>query len=370
MLQGLQQPVSRGARLDLPAALRAPKGFAVLPRLLLTALLAWLCLCPAVAGGASGFPAVSIHPGASVRNVLLIGWDGAQREHLMQCLQQGKLPNLLALAKAGRLVDIDVAETTDTKAGWAQILTGYSAKVTGVFSNAKYQPIPQGYSVFERLEQFYGPENIATLAVIGKDEHVGNNPPQHLALDATGKLPAQGLKPGKPARKAWRGLLKSGKVVEQDGVKYLDIPGKPYYLAQNSMDLFQNGLHQNDKVGARALEVLDQYKGRRYFMFVHFADVDSQGHKFGENSEEYTDALASCDVWLGKLEAKLAALGQLDNTLIYVTADHGFDEGKRTHRDAPYVFLGTNDTTVQRNGTRSDITPTIMHRLGLNLAGI
>jgi hypothetical protein len=340
----------------------------MLPRRLLPALLILLVLCAHAAQGASGFPAVRVPANSEVRNVLLIGWDGAQREHLQQCLNRGELPNLAALGRAGALVDVDVTETTDTKAGWSQILTGYSAKVTGVYSNRKYQPIPRGLTIFERLEQFYGPQNIATLAVIGKDEHVGNNPPEKIKLNAAGSLPAAGLGKGKGARKAWRNKLGTGKVIEEDGAKYLSIPGKPYYLTQEAMDLFQNGLHQNEKVGARALEVLQQYKDRRFFMFVHFADVDSQGHKFGENSAEYTAALSSCDDWLGRLEQKLSELGLLGTTLIYVTADHGFDEGQRTHQHAQYVFLATNDATVKRNGTRADVTPTIMHRLGLDLS--
>ncbi|MCU0982798.1 MAG: hypothetical protein MUF25_26865, partial [Pirellulaceae bacterium] len=38
------------------------------------------------------------------------------------------------------------------------------------------------------------------------------------------------------------------------------------------------------------------------------------------------------------------------------------------HGNAPYVFLGTNDKQVMRSGTRADITPTILDRLGVDLA--
>ena len=53
--------------------------------------------------------------------------------------------------------------------------------------------------------------------------------------------------------------------------------------------------------------------------------------------------------------------------MIYITADHGFDEGKKTHKDAPYVFLATNDKEVKYSGTRADITPTIYDRLGIDI---
>ena len=67
---------------------------------------------------------------------------------------------------------------------------------------------------------------------------------------------------------------------------------------------------------------------------------------------------------------KLKELNLYDETLIYVTADHGFDEGMKSHNDAPYVFLATNDTLVMRRGERADITPTILKRFGLDLSRI
>ena len=38
--------------------------------------------------------------GASDRpqNIILFGWDGAQREHVQQCLERGELPTLAKLA--------------------------------------------------------------------------------------------------------------------------------------------------------------------------------------------------------------------------------------------------------------------------------
>ncbi len=67
---------------------------------------------------------------------------------------------------------------------------------------------------------------------------------------------------------------------------------------------------------------------------------------------------------------KLRELKLYDKTLIYITADHGFDEGMKKHRDAPYVFLGTNDPKVIRRGVRPDIAPTILDRFGLDLTAM
>ena len=259
---------------------------------------------------------------AQPRNAVLIGWDGAQRNHVQEAMARGELPNLSQLAHQGTIVAIDILRTTDTKAGWSQILSGYEPEITGVFSNSRYRSIPAGYTVFERLENRFGPSNFATVAVIGKKGHV----------DAD--------------------------------------PGKPYFITKNACDVFLNGLEFNDVVGSTALNYLDAYRSMPFFFFIHFAEVDTKGHAYGENSKEYNDALISCDVWLGRILEKLEKLDLSRRTLVYVTADHGFDEGEKSHADAPYVFLATNDRTVIRRGGREDIAPTILFRLGLDLPKI
>jgi len=274
-------------------------------------------------------------------------WDGAQRNHVKESLSRGELPNLKKLSSEGALVAIDIYRVTDTKAGWAQILTGYEPEVTGVFSNGRYEPIPKGYTVFERLEEFFGAEKFITVAVIGKRGNVDADPPQR--------------KPFKEGDKV------EGKIIIEGGVKYQLIPGKPYYYSKENMDIFINGLEEDERVGSKALELLEQYKDKPFFFFVHFAQVDHKGHAFGENSKEYNDALISAAIWTGKIMQKLKELNLYDRSLIYVTADHGFDEGMNSHSNAPYVFLATNDPGVIRRGERADITPTILYRFGLDL---
>lgn len=293
------------------------------------------------------------------QNIVLIGWDGAQRNHLKESLSRQELPNLKKLSSEGKLVEIDILRVTDTKSGWAQILTGYEPEVTGVFSNGRYQPIPKGYSVFERLEKHFGADNFVTAAVIGKKGHVDDEGPQRFSLEQQEKN-----KKGRNKKRA------EGKIVTENGVKYRLIPGKPYFYTKDDMDLFINGLKEDRIVGSKTLELLKEYKDKPFFFFVHFAEVDHKGHKYGENSKEYNDALISADTWTGKIIQKLKELNLYDKTLIYVTADHGFDEGKKSHGDAPYVFLATNDSGVMRRGGRADIAPTILDRFGLDLTKI
>jgi hypothetical protein len=305
------------------------------------------------------------------RNIILFGWDGAQRAHVHECLERGELPTLKKLGEEGALVAVDVVNgATDTKAGWSQILTGHNPEVTGVYSNGRFRDIPEGLSVFERLKQHFGPDKFVCVAVIGKSGHCGEirppfkKPLEEVEKEAAAEKPAQ----KKQAKQPGAGKQQQGKIVEENGVKYLVFEGSPYYTMHKSCEVWDYGLSLDEKVGTRAMELLEEYKDKPFFFFVHFAEVDHRGHKGGENSKDYNDALISNDTWTGKILAKLQELGLDDKTLVYVTADHGFDEDKGGHSYAPFVFLGTNDPKVKRDGMRQDVAPTILARFGLDLS--
>jgi hypothetical protein len=310
-------------------------------------------------------------------NAILVGWDGAHRDHVRTLLKEGKLPNLQQLIAQGKLVDIDVTSgATDTKAGWSQILTGYRPEVTGVYNNGRFRDIPAGYSIFERLRTHYG-QQVATVAVIGKKGHCGEidppfKRPYDPVKDAQLTSPASKKGKGKNKKGAQPGFKgqNRGRVVEEQGKQYVVFNGSPYYTMHKSCDEWHFGLLEDQAVGDKALAMLDKYGRKPFFFFVHFAEVDHSGHRHGEPSKEYNDAIISGDKQLGRLVDKLKALGVAEKTLIYVTADHGFDVGERHHRCAPFVFLGTNDKQVSRNGCRADITPTILAQLGVDLTKI
>jgi hypothetical protein len=283
-------------------------------------------------------------PACGSMNVIIVGWDGVQRDHFWECYNRqldacpNGLPNIAALS-GGRIFNSTITNSeTSTKPGWAQILTGYKGEVTGVLTNWHYQPIPVGYSLFEKVEDHLGPENIVTMFISGKAEHTG------------------GACVGEPT---W----KNGQWVLED-------IGQPWCLTKAYLDYFENDLQWNRVVGERSLALLEAHQHDRFLAFFMFWDPDVHGHLSGENSTHYSQQIQDDDVWLGRIVDKLKALGIDDRTMIYVITDHGFDEGLKTHMNAPYGFMASNDPRVIRSGDRLDLTPTLLESYGISLGAL
>ncbi len=264
------------------------------------------------------------------RSAVLISWDGAEGEHVRAAVLAGRLPNLARLAREGSLIDLYVTgHGTDTKPGHAQMLTGYDPTVTGVYTNARFKPIPRGFSIFERLHQAFGKDGLATIMLTGKGPNLGSLTPE-------------------------------GGVAE------------PFALARPSITVWDGDqIRQARNIGERALRYIKRYASQgRFFLFIHFPDVDVAGHRFGEDASEYDRALVEVDAWLGKILAALDAEGAAARTLVYVTADHGFDKGTKRHTEAMRIFLATNDPSVLGPGEQRDVTPTVLSAMGVDLGRI
>ncbi len=262
------------------------------------------------------------------RNAILISWDGALREHVHGDIARGKLPNLAKLARMGALVDMDVTgHQTDTKAGHAEMLTGYGPALTGVYSDGKFDPIPRGYSIFERLTQAFGKQGITTIMLTGKDHNLGSRGP---------------------------GLLSHG---------------EPFYLVRPDITVWDGDeMRPASVVGEKAVRYIREYaKKGRFFLFIHFADIDLSGHGHGEASQAYDSAMVECDGWLGRIMTELETQGIDRRTLLYVSADHGFEVGAKNHANAPHIFLAANDPSVATAGQQRDIAPTILRAMGVEL---
>jgi hypothetical protein len=272
-------------------------------------------------------------------NVLLLGWDGVQRNHLLELISRGKMPNLNGFIQSGRMINITVSDhNTDTKAGWSEILTGYRWWKTGVFSNNYwFHSIPRGYTIPERLENFYGSNRIVTAFITGKLN-------QMEIQDGTGTA-ASG--------NSWS--------TYSNQALYANLPSQLDVVSVGNLDQDRYA----NTTGPMMIQFIQNNTNNHVFAFFHFSDPDHLGHQYGENSAEYEQGIETCDYWLGQILGTINTLGLAQKTLIYITADHGFDEGGVQHFNAPYVFLATNDNNVCRNGDEVDVAPTIYYGLGL-----
>lgn len=278
-------------------------------------------------------------------NVIIVGWDGSQLDHLRQCFSRelpecrDGLPNLDALT-GGAIFELTVTSgRTNTKPGWGQVLSGYNAEVIRVFDNLDYHPIPEGYSILEKFETYFGRTEAVTMFISGKHNNTG-------------------------------GACRGDPTVDNYGNPVIEEYGQPWCLIKDNLDYFEINLRENINVGNRALALLESHQNDLFFALFLFSDPDHTGHDFGENSENYSAMLIDDDAWLGKIVEKLKELGISTSTVVYVVTDHGFNEDMKVHGNAPFGFIASNDPGIQRSGDRKDLAPTILERLNISRGAV
>ncbi len=289
-------------------------------------------------------------------NTIIMGWDGAQRDHTLDCMNQLIHSNPGEFCESGLpgLASLNIFETsitrgpTATQAGWAQILTGYTPEKTMVYTNEVHRAIPAGHTIFEKLENYYGDNNIET-AFLGFTQRCDET----ICVDC-------------PSDPPWN---------RKSVPAYCNIGyNKPNSQEYVGVDLFLTGNGDNENVANLVNQIITDWdsQGKKFLIYAHFLSPDKAGHEFGENSIEFSQHLKDLDNQLIRIQDHLTNLGIQDNTYIYLTTDHGFDEeiegypGTNIgHKNAQFTFLATDDPGVIRPGNRLDITPTILEKYGV-----
>jgi predicted AlkP superfamily pyrophosphatase or phosphodiesterase len=299
---------------------------------------------------------------SGIRSVVLIGWDGCRQDVLEELLSAGKLPNLKGLVSRGGYIRTRVSTgDTSTKPGWVEILTGYSAPRLGTPSNRKYAPIPKGRTIFERLKKATAGE-MATAFLTGKINNLGHRGPHRICINCISRDTVTGSKTA-----YWDENTPGIASVPTNGggpQRWVKRKGEPYFNALEGLDHHGSALGPAARVGAESLIVLERFRGRPFLAFFHFEEPDEQGHIHGEGSREYRAGIVAADAWLGRIAAKLRALGIRESTAIFVVTDHGMDKGGREHFNAPETFLATDIKRPLRPGDRKDVAPTVLDALG------
>jgi arylsulfatase A-like enzyme len=107
-------------------------------------------------------------------------------------------------------------------------------------------------------------------------------------------------------------------------------------------------------------------------MFVHLDHVDHAGHHDGHGTQAYYDAVSIADQMIGKIVNAVRALGELEHTVILITADHGgigHGHGGDTpeERFVPWILTGTGvvNGELQVSVKTYDTAATLAYLLGI-----
>ncbi len=128
----------------------------------------------------------------------------------------------------------------------------------------------------------------------------------------------------------WRpkkGIIKSPTALllaRKHGLKTAMFSGKEKFKhlwQKDSVDAAEIPAYAAVKVALRAGLYIEQEKPN--LCFIHFADPDGAGHKYGWGSEQQKQAFANVDVALRRIMDALYRAGIAQDSVIIISADHG-----------------------------------------------
>jgi arylsulfatase A-like enzyme len=149
-----------------------------------------------------------------------------------------------------------------------------------------------------------------------------------------------------------------------------------------------SGVGTDEDAVAAAVEFARAYRSERWFLYLHLMDVheyvyDEESALFGGSySDIYDNSIRWLDGTIGVLLAQLQELGELENTLVVVAADHGeafLERGFEGHArevyrettEVPFIlsfpFRLEPGVVIDARTRNVDIWPTVLDLLGLEV---
>jgi hypothetical protein len=282
--------------------------------------------------------------------VVLISWDGIRRDVLQELLQwqpvgatpvacpngrhEPEMPTecngyLTCLPTICNFQIIDSAVTEGkplTRPQHAQMLSGYGPLETGDITNAGKRGLPPGFTVYERIAA--ARPDVFTAHIAGR-KFVG------------------------------MGIIRWAK---RSGALTLDMRrgGRDNYTGANTTK--------------RVVQALDLIADSPFFLFIHYKAADVVGHRVGDGSKQYREAIIQNDKQLAAVMQLLIDRELLPTTEVYVTTDHGFSGIFHVNSEEPAItqtwFASLRrDLGIVHNSVL-DVTPTVLETLGIPLDDI
>ncbi|MBT3397748.1 S8 family serine peptidase [archaeon] len=293
----------------------------------------WNCLASDVLGN-SNYSVANFSLTIDSPKVIVIGIDGFQYNHYVDLYAAGVLTNfsrLMGDSGWNGTHNITGHATTSTAPGNAELQTGLNETLTGVTDNTCANPVPEGTSIFERLESF--DSEIVTGSIYGK---------------TTCYIPGGVLGNTISDIDWWQNRSTYSPSAWSDGT-----------ACDNSND-----------VATKATEFIGNYSNSSFYLFVYFGVPDCSGHVGGDNSINYNNSFLNVDEGLGVLLDSLESNGINGSVQIIITADHGWNEGTTSHSTADVntvmIPLITNNATMVLGNTsdgireQCEIVPTVL----------
>jgi arylsulfatase A-like enzyme len=294
-------------------------------------------------------------PERAVRNLVIVGWDGAGLDNVRPMLEANLLPNLKAFIDKGAVfIPLNVTERTVTQVSWAAIFTGLGGEYHGVFGNWHHNN-PEKIDI-DQLDLYTderGMKNVQFWI-----SQIRNRWTIFHRIQGIGYATcAVTSKPGMLGADTSKAALATVFARTDYHASYHPEPYSPLAIDDYHVrvtDDFLNFAEVHSK----------------FLAFVHY-NPDIYGHKFGEPSERYRHEFVRCDEQLGRI------LGGIDRTVtnVMVITDHGFNPGERIHSHAPDAWMAT-DLPINPDCSGSalpptlfDVAPTILNWYGQDHVG-
>ncbi|HRD67505.1 MAG TPA: alkaline phosphatase family protein [Candidatus Competibacter sp.] len=253
-------------------------------------------------------------------NLIIMGWDGAGLHDVKLLIEQDRLPNLKRLIQQQEgitLIPTPLHGRTRTVPMWTEFFTGLTWDQTGSFGNEKLV----SHKSLVELKKFDAENHVYS----GVDFWVMEFPSEWCFVSDFKKL---GYTIGWFTSKKlvsndcnYSPLCHCAELADTNLIVAPDVINPDSYLfslTDAAVDFTFNTTHP-------------------FLIFLH-VNPDHFGHYYGENSARYFEEFERADHVLGQLIDLMTGT----DTKFLVVADHGFDENKTIHRNAPDSWMAGN----------------------------
>jgi len=317
-------------------------------------------------------------PSANRPNVIIVGGDGLSDSYLsLYGYNHDTTPFLKEMAKTSLVAENAFPNVSSTTASTTSALTGREATTVGIF---RYPDILSGKNSFEHLPGILKRQGYETVE-IGTPHYVDAEKVN--LLDGFDIVNGQSL--NLPIVKALRAVLGNSPstyfiqtIMERIQERLLHI----FYIQkmQNPLEEVNDpGVRMSDEDRVNQIFDLLDHADRPLFIFTHMMDThgpifsskiqpaatESTGNEEWDK-DRYESAITNFDTTVKKIYDHLSEIGQLDNTILVVYTDHGYQYV--VNQRIPIVIhfpAGAHAGTRQNNAQIIDIAPTVLDYLSI-----